>query len=102
MRVLMLGSAPMAAEAALWPRAPFDLVLANILANPLRALAPHMARHVAPNASIILSGLLPHHMNAVVAAYRAQGMVLQRRLVLDGWASLLLTAANVKSAARSN
>ncbi len=81
---------------------PFDLVLANILANPLRALAPHMARHVAPNASIILSGLLPHHMNAVVAAYRAQGMVLQRRLVLDGWASLLLTAANVKSAARSN
>lgn len=73
--------------------APFDLMLANILANPLRALAPHMALHAAPAASVILSGLLPQQMNAVVAAYRAQGMALERRLVLDGWGSLLLTAA---------
>ncbi len=41
-------------------RAPFDLVLANILANPLRQMATPMARHLAPSALVILSGLLPH------------------------------------------
>ncbi|MET0720730.1 MAG: 50S ribosomal protein L11 methyltransferase, partial [Tardiphaga sp.] len=41
-------------------RAPFDLVLANILANPLRQLAGPMARHLAPSALVILSGLLTH------------------------------------------
>ena len=39
-------------------RGPFDLVLANILANPLRQLATPMARHLAPSALVILSGLL--------------------------------------------
>ena len=38
--------------------APFDLVLANILANPLRQMATPMARHLAPSALVILSGLL--------------------------------------------
>ena len=41
-------------------RGPFDLVLANILANPLRQMATPMARHLAPSALVILSGLLPH------------------------------------------
>ena len=39
-------------------RGPFDLVLANILANPLRQMATPMARHLAPWALVILSGLL--------------------------------------------
>ena len=41
-------------------RGPFDLVLANILANPLRQMATPMAAHLAPSALVILSGLLPH------------------------------------------
>src|SRR3954467_988916 len=41
-------------------RAPFDLVLANILANPLRHLAGPMVQHLAPGARVILSGLLTH------------------------------------------
>ena len=53
-------------------RAPFDLVLANILANPLRQMATPMARHLAPSALVILSGLLPYQANGVVAAYRAR------------------------------
>lgn len=69
---------------------PFDLVLANILANPLRALAPEMARHLTPGATVILSGLLPGQASAVIAAYRAQGLILRRRIVIDGWCSLLL------------
>lgn len=74
-------------------RAPFDLVLANILANPLRQMATPMAAHLAPSAMIILSGLLPHHANAVIAAYRARGLVLLRQLKIEGWSSLLMQRA---------
>jgi ribosomal protein L11 methyltransferase len=68
----------------------FDLVLANILANPLKTLALPMRRHLAPGATVILSGLLPAQANGVVAAYRAAGLVLVKRIEQDGWASLLL------------
>jgi ribosomal protein L11 methyltransferase len=73
---------------------PFDLVLANILANPLRAMATSMARHLAPSAQVILSGLLPHQATGVIAAYRARGLVLQRQIVVEGWSSLLLRYAS--------
>jgi ribosomal protein L11 methyltransferase len=71
-------------------RAPFDLVLANILANPLRQMATPMARHLAPSALVILSGLLPQQAQSVVAAYRARGLVLRRQLQIEGWSSLLM------------
>ncbi len=71
-------------------RGPFDLVLANILANPLRQLATPMARHLAPGALVILSGLLTHQAPAVIAAYRARGLVPLRHLRIDEWSSLLL------------
>ena len=70
--------------------APFDLVLANILANPLRQLAAPMARHLAPSAMVILSGLLTHQAPAVIAAYRPRGLVPLRHLRIEGWSSLLL------------
>ena len=44
----------------------------------------------APRARIVLSGLLPGHANAVLAIYRAQGFVLERRIPLDGWVTLVL------------
>jgi ribosomal protein L11 methyltransferase len=72
---------------------PFDLVLANILANPLRQMATPMARHLAPSARVILSGLLPHQAAGVIAAYRARGLVLQRQFIVEGWSSLLLRYA---------
>jgi ribosomal protein L11 methyltransferase len=74
-------------------RGPFDLVLANILANPLRQMATPMARHLAPSALVILSGLLPHQAQGVIAAYRARGLVLKRHLQIEGWSSLLLRRA---------
>jgi ribosomal protein L11 methyltransferase len=70
--------------------APFDLVLANILANPLRQLASPMARHLAPSALVILSGLLTHQATGVIATYRARGLVPLRHVRIDGWSSLLL------------
>src|SRR6202022_1991203 len=78
-------SAPQFAKAG-----PFDLVLANILANPLRQLATPMARHLAPSALVILSGLLPHQAQGVIAAYRARGLILLRELQIEGWSSLLM------------
>jgi ribosomal protein L11 methyltransferase len=71
-------------------RGPFDLVLANILANPLRQLAGPMAVHLAPKAFVILSGLLNPQAGAVIAAYRARGLVPLRHLRIEGWSSLLL------------
>lgn len=71
-------------------RGPFDLVLANILANPLRQLATPMARHLAPSALVVLSGLLNHQAPAVIAAYRARGLVPLKHLRIEGWSSLLL------------
>jgi ribosomal protein L11 methyltransferase len=69
---------------------PFDLVLANILANPLRQLAQPMSRHLAPGALVVLSGLLTPQAGGVIAAYRAHGLVPLRHLAIDGWSSLLL------------
>ena len=71
-------------------RGPFDLVLANILANPLRQMATPMARHLAPSALVILSGLLPSQAQSVIAAYRGRGLVLKRHIQIEGWSSLLL------------
>ena len=74
-------------------RAPFDLVLANILANPLRQMATPMSRHLASGAHVILSGLLTPQTTAVIASYRARGLVLKRHIRIEGWSSLLLVRA---------
>jgi ribosomal protein L11 methyltransferase len=71
-------------------RKPFDLLLANILANPLRQMATPMSRHLAGGGRVILSGLLSAQVPAVIAAYRARGLVLERHIRIEGWSSLLL------------
>jgi ribosomal protein L11 methyltransferase len=74
-------------------RKPFDLVLANILANPLRQMATAMSDHLTGGARVILSGLLSAQAQSVIAAYRARGLVLERQIIIDGWSSLLLHKA---------
>ncbi|HEX9360702.1 MAG TPA: 50S ribosomal protein L11 methyltransferase, partial [Bradyrhizobium sp.] len=49
--------------------------------------------HLAPSASLILSGLLPHQAGGVIAAYRARGLVLLRHIRIEGWSSLLMHRA---------
>jgi ribosomal protein L11 methyltransferase len=71
-------------------RAPFDLIVANILARPLMKLAPEMAGYVAPGGSIILSGILARQRNAVLAAYNGQKFRHIRTLWRDGWVTLHL------------
>jgi len=71
---------------------PFDLVIANILAGPLVAMAPEVTAIAAPDAAILLAGLLSTQADTVVDAYAAQGCVESRRLVRGDWTILLLTA----------
>jgi len=68
----------------------FDLVIANILAGPLVAMAPEIAGVAAPGALILLAGLLSTQADTVVSAYVAQGCVERRRLVRGDWTILLL------------
>lgn len=70
--------------------APFDLILANILKQPLIDLAPDMARHVAKNGRAILSGLLTTQAEEVVAAYNREGFNLERRDDLGEWSTLVM------------
>ena len=72
-------------------RAPFDLVVANILAEPLARMAHDLARILAPGGTLILSGLLANQRERVVAAYRGQGLKLEEARVRDGWAVLVLS-----------
>jgi ribosomal protein L11 methyltransferase len=70
--------------------APYDLVLANILARPLALMARDLARVLAPGGVAILSGLLPWQENLVLAAHRLRRLRLRGRLVIDGWSTLVL------------
>jgi len=71
-------------------RAPFTLVFANILLEPLERLATPMARLVGPGGRVVLSGLLAAQASAALAAYRSRGLALERRIPLEGWVTLVL------------
>lgn len=73
--------------------APYDLIVANILAAPLVELAPSIGRAAEPGATIILAGLLNTQSTAVLAAYRLQNMMFEKRLVLGEWTTLILKKA---------
>ena len=75
---------------ALRAGAPYDVVFANILARPLRLLAPSLAAVLTPGGDAIVSGLLLADVSGVLAAWRAQGLFLAERIDLEGWASLRL------------
>ena len=68
----------------------YDLILSNILARPLGVLAADLVRSMAPEGRAILSGLLRRQEPVVLAPHRGCGLVLERRLVVDGWSTLIL------------
>jgi ribosomal protein L11 methyltransferase len=71
-------------------RASVDLLFANILLNPLLALAPAFAGVVRPGGICVLSGLLDIQARQAEARFRALGFSLDSRILLDGWTTLLL------------
>ncbi|MDZ3830448.1 MAG: 50S ribosomal protein L11 methyltransferase [Sphingopyxis sp.] len=87
---LALAVAPGTDHPAIRHRAPYDLVIANILAGPLITLAPDIGAATAPGGHAILAGLIARQMDAVLAAYRAQGFRLVARGGSAEWPCLLL------------
>jgi len=77
-------------NAAVKRNGPYDLILANILAEPLCRMAEDLKRHLAPGGVAILSGLLIPQERQVLARYRAAGLGLVRRYHLGEWSTLVL------------
>ena len=87
---LTVRIAPGLHDRTLIARAPYDLIIANILAAPLIELAPDFALAAAPRANIVLAGLLETQEEAVRRAYARQGFRLAHRLVNGDWSILWL------------
>ena len=71
-------------------KAPYDLIIANILAWPLVSLAPSINTALANNGTLVLSGLLRKQEVMVRNAYRQQGLVLKKRYPIGQWCTLVL------------
>jgi ribosomal protein L11 methyltransferase len=78
------------AHRAIARRAPYDLIVANILARPLLTLAEPIRRAAAPGSYVVLSGLVDRQARETLGRYKAAGFVLARRISLEGWATLVL------------
>lgn len=70
--------------------APYDLVFANILAAPLKRLAPEMAAHQDVGGVAILSGLLARQAPGVAQVYRGWGYRRLDTVMREGWTTLVL------------
>jgi ribosomal protein L11 methyltransferase len=71
----------------------YDLVFANILARPLVLMARDLSRATAPGGMVLLSGLLRRQESGLLAAYRSHRLVLDFRVIIDGWSTLVLRRA---------
>ena len=81
-------------------RAPFDLIVANILAGPLVELAPDFARTLAPGGTVILAGLLDMQADGVVHAYEKRGFLLADRCSGE-WPVLVLASYGGETGTRT-
>jgi len=80
-------------DPAIQAAAPFDLIVANILAGPLIALAPDLSATLTQNGTIVLAGLLATQAQDVLAAYTSKGMRLTARIDSGDWSILTLVQA---------
>jgi ribosomal protein L11 methyltransferase len=71
-------------------RAPYDLVIANILAGPLIELAPSVAEALAPGGRLILAGILAHQAQAVTNAYRRGNLMPLFQIERGEWPTLVM------------
>lgn len=85
---LTMVIAPGTDDALIQARAPYDLLIANILAGPLVELAPDFAGVTSPGGSLLLAGLLQTQEAEVRTAYRKQGFRLARRVTNGDWSIL--------------
>jgi ribosomal protein L11 methyltransferase len=85
---LSLCVAPGTAHDMIQAAAPYDLVIANILAGPLIALAPDIAAITAPRGQVIVAGLLNGQVASVARAYRRAGFALAEQRANGDWPCL--------------
>ncbi|HXF55140.1 MAG TPA: 50S ribosomal protein L11 methyltransferase [Hyphomicrobiaceae bacterium] len=85
----------------LGPSRTYELVLANILARPLIALAPAIAGAVAPGGMLVISGILAGEAREVRAAYTSRGFRLTNESRMAGWATLTLVRVPLRTKPRS-
>ena len=78
-------SAPIVRQAA-----PYDLIVENILARPIRRLSCDLAQHLAPGGVCVLSGLVVRDAQLVITAHRRQGLRLVRHMTINGWRTLVM------------
>jgi len=76
---LLLAQADGMDSPLLAARAPFDLIVANILAGPLIDLAPAFAKALPPGGTVVLAGLLDTQAASVAHAYEEQGLIIRDR-----------------------
>ncbi len=69
---------------------PFDLIVCNILARPLKRMARDLSCHLAPGGVAVLSGFLALDGHDVLAAHRATGLRPRHRIVIDDWQTLIV------------
>jgi ribosomal protein L11 methyltransferase len=74
-------------------KAPFDLVVANILAGPLIAMADDIARVLGADGTLVLSGILVSQAQQVAMRYRALGLLIRRHDRHDDWSTLVFEKA---------
>ncbi|MBX9663826.1 50S ribosomal protein L11 methyltransferase [Novosphingobium sp.] len=87
---LAMVIAPGMAHPLLRAAAPYDLLIANILAGPLAELAPDFRKAVSPGGSVLLAGLLTTQEPTVRAAYTRAGFSLRARMQRGNWSILWL------------
>jgi ribosomal protein L11 methyltransferase len=85
---------------AIRAHAPYQLILANILARPLVSLAGQLRTSSAAGGTVVLSGLQVDQERWVTAAYRGHGFRLIRRIRIDGWSTLVLQAVGSRPSGR--
>ncbi len=94
---MSIVTAPGLRHPTLAQAAPFDLVIANILAAPLVRMAPTISQALtrSTNARLVLSGLLNHQEQMILSAYRNHGLTLVRRIRRGEWSTLVLGFARI-------
>lgn len=72
-------------------RGPYDVILANILADPLCEMARDLARNLAVDGTAVLSGLLSRQADRVMGAHQRQGLFLRQRINIGPWTTLVMS-----------
>jgi ribosomal protein L11 methyltransferase len=70
--------------------APYDVIIANILARPVRAMAGQISSHLSPHGRVVLSGFYARDIAFVLARYKLVGLALEQTIIRNNWATLVL------------